>query len=184
MYLHEQVPSECTRALASRSRSPALDPPHLTQCRISRSQTMHLLPPECPELVLDYRAELMLNLVKSAPALVLNWHSPGRPYINDTMLPSLKGAQPCVLHANSASKPALPVLQLYAERMGDSTRRMQPVPTDRELVQKVTAWQSVSPCEQIIPPGGMRKPAVCLGVSRRYLRDMTASEPSPYDPFK
>jgi len=26
----------------------------------------------------------------------------------------------------------------------------------------------------------MRKPAVCLGTSRRYLRDMTALEPSPY----
>ena len=88
MYLHEQVPSECTRALASRSRSPALDPPHLTRGRVSRPQTMQLLPPECPELVLDYRAELVLNLVKSARALVLKWHSPGRPHINGTMLPS------------------------------------------------------------------------------------------------
>tara|TARA_B100000795_G_scaffold7165_1_gene5292 strand:+ start:145 stop:621 length:477 start_codon:yes stop_codon:yes gene_type:complete len=143
---------------------------------------MKLLPPECPELVLDYRAELVLNLVKSTPALVLNWSSPGRPYINATMLPSLEGAQPCVLHANSASKSALPVLQLYAERMGHSTRtrRMQPVPTDEELVEKVNTWQSVSPCQQRIPPGGLRKPAVCLGTSRRYLRDLTALEPSAY----
>ena len=174
------------RALASRTRSPALDPPHLTQFRVSRTQTMQLLPPECPELVLDYRAELVLNLIKSSSALVLKWHSPGRPYINDTMLPSLKGSQPCVLHANSASKSALPVLQLYAERMGDSARarRMPLVPTDSELVQKVNAWQIVSPCEQIIPPGGMRKPAVCLRTSRKFLRDMTALEPSPYDPSK
>lgn len=141
---------------------------------------MQLLPPECPELVLDYRAELVLNLVKSAPALVLKWRSGDRPYINDTMLPSLEGAQPCVLHANSGSKSALPVLQLYAERMGHSTRRMQPVPTDEELVEKVNKWQSVSPCQQRIPPGGMRKPAVCLGTSRRYLRDLTALEPSAY----
>jgi len=137
---------------------------------------MQLLPPECPELVLDYRAELVLNLVKSTPALILKWRYPGRPYINDTMLPSLEGAQPCVLHANSASKSALPVLQLYAQRMDLSARCMQPLPTDAELVQKVKAWQVVSPCEQIIPPGGMRKPAVCLEASRKYLRDLTAVE--------
>ena len=143
---------------------------------------MELLPPECPELVLDYRAELVLNLVKSARALVLKWHSPGRPHINGTMLPSLEGAQPCVLHANSAAKSALPVLQLHAERMGDSARRMRPVPTDSELVQKVDMWQAASPCWQILRPGTMRKPAVCLSQARKFLRDMTASEPSPYEP--
>ena len=89
---------------------------------------------------------------------------------------------PCVLHANSAAKSALPVLQLHAERMGDSARRMRPVPMDSELVQKVDMWQAASPCWQVLRPGTMRKPAVCLSQARKFLRDMTASEPSPYEP--
>ena len=38
-----------------------------------------------------------------------------RPHIN-AKAPSLHGVEPCILHANSASKPVLPVLQSYWER--------------------------------------------------------------------
>ena len=146
--------------------------------------TMGLLPPQCPELVLDYGADYIINLVKSSPALALNWRSPQRPRINETLLPSLRGARPCVVHANSAMKSAMPVLQLYWERM-HAAKCNASLPTERELCRALLAYQAVSPCIQVAPkvaPGAvnpvMKKPAVCPGSMFDVFRRWTVAEPS------
>ena len=75
------------------------------------------LPPHCPELALDYGADVILNLKKSLDVLVLGWQSDDpRPRLNDTWIPALRDVRPCVLHANSATKAFMPILQLFWER--------------------------------------------------------------------
>ena len=71
----------------------------------------------CPKLALDYRGEVILTLKKALEHLVLPWEQPSeRPRLNESWLPALADVRPCVLHANSAVKAAMPVLQVFWER--------------------------------------------------------------------
>ena len=138
-------------------------------------QSLGLLPPECPELALDYGAEVVLNLVKSTPALIMPWRAPQRPRLNETMLPSLGSVRPCVLHANSATKSILPVLWMHWDRLQAGAAGGGPPPVEADLWPKYDAYQQVAPCNQKIPPGGMRKPAVCPD-AKTFLKRLTEHE--------
>ena len=108
------------------------------------------LPQHCPELALDYRAEIIFNLKKTVEALVLDWTAYARPRINHTWLPSLRGVRPCVLHANSATKSLMPILQLFLERMHLAAKTKPP--TERDVARVVDSWhemlmeKSLNPC--------------------------------------
>ena len=123
------------------------------------------LPEHCPKLVLDYTANLVLNLVKATPALVLSWRRGERPRINDSVLTSLRGVRPCVLHANSAAKSLMPVLQAFwwqtlgpipnAPPMGAPV----PMPTISDLIAMANeSWKQAAPCSESnagVTPGGV-----------------------------
>lgn len=122
----------------------------------------------CPKLVLDYRGEVILTLKKFIELLVLPWGVPGgRPHLNVTMVPALADVKPCVVHANSATKAAMPLLQLFWERMAGATRPITgggtggdgvgissnpPGPSEAELTEAVQHWsaalrdKSMYPC--------------------------------------
>ena len=114
------------------------------------------LPDHCPKLVLDYTADLALNLVKATPALVLSWRRGERPRINDSVLPSLRGVRPCVLHANSAAKSLMPVLQAFWwQTLGPIPNAPPvgapvPMPTVRDLIAmaKNESWKQAAPCSK------------------------------------
>lgn len=147
-------------------------------------QTLGSLPSHCPHLALDYRADVIFNSVKASPALVLDWAREARPRINESLLPDLAEVRPCVLHANSASKSLMPTLQLlwewhWARRTEPKPRgrhrEQGPMPTERDLDRAVNQWQKVSACNQEIPVGGMRKPAVCGRQAHGYFRQLTGA---------
>ena len=98
------------------------------------------LPRNCPELALDYRADVILNMKKTVEQLNLVWNIYGRPRINHTWLPSLRDVHPCVIHANSATKSLLPVLQLYLERMHLPGISFSKLPNARDLTTTLDAW--------------------------------------------
>lgn len=105
-------------------------------------QTFSQLDSRCPQLVPDFSAELVFNSVKSLDYLTLPTNGT-RPHIN-AKAPSLHGVRPCIVHANSAAKPVLPVLQTYWERFAAPTAKAtddplaRPVPPSKaELMQLV-----------------------------------------------
>ena len=121
------------------------------------------LPAHCPELVLDYRAEVIFNLKRTVDALQLDWKTFGaRPRINSTWLPSLQDVRPCVVHANSATKAIMPILQLFLENVHLAAKSKEPStaalppnpisPTYRELFEVVNSWhdalinKTLTPC--------------------------------------
>ena len=106
-------------------------------------QTDGQLPRHCPELALDYRSEVIVNLKKTSDFLELDWKAqrPVRPRFNSTWAPALQGVQPCVLHANSATKAAMPVLQLFWERQKRLADGVAPLPvTEQDVKTAVGQW--------------------------------------------
>ena len=70
-------------------------------------QSHGVLPATCPHLVLDYRADFVLNFNKIGPKLVWPWADSERmrsPYSKEVS---------CLLHANGAGKYAMPVLHFW-----------------------------------------------------------------------
>lgn len=129
------------------------------------------LPPSCPELVLDYRAEVILNLKKTLEPLVLDWGSDAnaersrrRPHLNETWMPAMRGVHPCVLHANSASKAMLPILQLFWERTTRHELPAEGVPApvrELDVARAVDSWhgafvnKSMAPCVRMAERAGL-----------------------------
>ena len=89
----------------------------------------------------------------------------------------------------------MPTLQLHWERHWGSRARLRTkhseagrseagrseaghpkpsrLPTKADLFHAVGQWQRVSPCDQVIAPGKMRKPAVCHRQALGYFRSLT-----------
>jgi hypothetical protein len=146
-----------------------------------------LLPTHCPELALDYRAEFILNMKKSTEHLILDWGSNfPRPRLNDTVLPSLQDVRPCVLHANSATKSLMPVLQLYwdkfaAQRDSHNSRSHhgEGALSKFELTTAVGHWapalvnKSTNPCVILALKAGLSESSARMACSiRRWITPM------------
>ena len=112
-------------------------------------QMHNQLPSHCPELALDYKADVIFNLKKSIDFLVLRpWQRGQRPRMNGTWYPSLNDSRPCVLHANSATRAVLPVVDLFWNhahgKLGSSIGNSSgdTAPSMRDLAQTVVQWRS------------------------------------------
>ena len=68
-------------------------------------QRAKLLPPECPRMILDRRAELVMHLAKQGDKL--HFSTERRATFTRT------SARPCVLHANGPSKAALKSMERW-----------------------------------------------------------------------
>jgi hypothetical protein len=160
------------------------------------------LPAHCPELALDYRADVILNLKKTVEQLQLGWATAGeRPRINHTWLPSLRDVRPCVVHANSATKSIMPILQLFLERVhlpfanapDNAAASSKPgelvgirAPTERDVAMVVDAWheelmeKTLNPCiigARTIPGLGANEARVhhaCTSFKQKYMQQFIA----------
>ena len=149
-------------------------------------------PPRCVETAARQRVE----------QLQLGWATAGeRPRINNTWLPSLRDVRPCVVHANSATKSIMPILQLFLERVhlpfanapDNAAASSKPgelvgirAPTERDVAMVVDAWheelmeKTLNPCiigARTIPGLGANEARVhhaCTSFKQKYMQQFIA----------
>jgi hypothetical protein len=134
-------------------------------------QSHGALPPTCPHLVLDYRTDFVLNFNKIGPKLVWPWGDSQR------MLSPFTKAASCVLHANGASKYAMPVLHYWWDRVHAPERQQhEPVAAalsrGRDLLLKNFSRSYVEQWLLALKPQGFRESSAIL-MLKDALRDAT-----------
>ena len=146
-------------------------------------QTNGHLPKDCPEIALDYRAEVIVNLKKTLDFVILDWDAdrPVRPRFNSTWVSAFRDVEPCVLHANSATKAAMPVLHLFWERMRllEAGGAVAPV-TERDVKHVVGEWvellganKTAHPCVLAARGAGLREDEAVRACARAHTVGMT-----------